>query len=306
MEERIEQQRLQQQQPSQNEAEIDLRVVFGIIRKNLILIVIVTVIFGIGAYFYSSFFIAKQYSASATIIVNNKATDKAIISTTEINAAQDLANVYSIIIKSDTVLQQVIDNLQLNMSYESLNSKISVSSVNSTQVMQITMTHTNPEFAQKVVAEIVEVAPPIITDKVEAGSVKVISASKISNNGKPVSPSLKKNALIGALAGMVLVLLLVFLKEMTNNTFKNEDDIINTLNVPLIGIIPESGPHLLFVTLFAAGAVPFSVLLASSISQDGHAGLPLLAETKRGFLKVKLINVVVALACGFLCYALGF
>jgi hypothetical protein len=74
----------------------------------------------------------------------------------------------------------------------------------------------------------------------------------------------------------------------------------------LIGIIPESGPHLLFVTLFAAGAVPFSVLLASSISQDGHAGLPLLAETKRGFLKVKLINVVVALACGFLCYALGF
>lgn len=243
MEERIEQQLLQQQsqpsQQSQNETEIDLRVVFGIIRKNLVLIVIITTLFGIGAYFYSSFFIAKQYSASATIIVNNKATDKAIISTTEINAAQDLANVYSIIIKSDTVLQQVIDNLQLNMSYETLNSKISVSSVNSTQVMRITMTHTNAEFAQKVVSEIVEVAPPIITDKVEAGSVKVISASKISNNGKPVSPNLKRNALIGALAGMVLVLLLVFLKELTNNTFKTEDDIINTLHVPLIGMIPE-------------------------------------------------------------------
>ena len=82
MEERIEQQLLQSQQ-SQNESEIDLRVVFGIVRKNLILIIIVTTIFGIGAYFYSSFFIAKQYSASATIIVNNKATDKAIISTTE-------------------------------------------------------------------------------------------------------------------------------------------------------------------------------------------------------------------------------
>ena len=238
MEERIEQQLLQSQQ-SQNEAEIDLRVVFGIVRKNLILIIIVTTIFGIGAYFYSSFFIAKQYSASATIIVNNKATDKTVLSTTEINAAQGLAEVYSIIIKSDTVLQQVIDNLQLNMSYETLNSKISVSAVNSTQVVQITMTHTNAEFAQKVVAEIVEVAPPIIADKVEAGSVKVISASKISNNGRPVSPDLKKNALIGALAGMVLVLLLVFLKEMTNNTFKTEDDIINTLNVPLIGIIPE-------------------------------------------------------------------
>ena len=74
----------------------------------------------------------------------------------------------------------------------------------------------------------------------------------------------------------------------------------------LIGIIPESGPHLLFVTLFAGGLAPFSVLLASSISQDGHAGLPLLAESKLGFLKAKLLNVAIALACGYLCYWIGF
>ena len=73
----------------------------------------------------------------------------------------------------------------------------------------------------------------------------------------------------------------------------------------LIGIIPESGPHLLFVTLFATGVAPFSVLLASSISQDGHAGLPLLAESKGGFLKAKLLNVAIALACGFVLYAFG-
>lgn len=74
----------------------------------------------------------------------------------------------------------------------------------------------------------------------------------------------------------------------------------------LIGIIPESGPHLLFVTLFAGGLAPFSVLLASSISQDGHAGLPLLAESKLGFLKAKMLNVAIALACGYLCYWIGF
>ena len=233
MEERIE------QQQQQNEQEIDLRVIFNILRKNLILIIIVTVVFGIGAYFYSSLFIQKQYSASAIIIVNNKANDKTTVNTTEINAAQDLVEVYSIIIKSDTVLMQVIEDLQLNMTYEQLNSKISVSAVNSTQVMKITMTHPNAEFAQKVVEKLVEVAPPIIADKVEAGSVKVISASSISNSGKPVSPSLRRNALIGALAGLVLVLLIIFLKEMLNNTFKTEDDILNTLNVPLIGIIPE-------------------------------------------------------------------
>lgn len=74
----------------------------------------------------------------------------------------------------------------------------------------------------------------------------------------------------------------------------------------LIGIIPESGPHLLFVTLFATGVVPFSVLLASSISQDGHASLPLLAESKRSFVKAKIINALVATVCGFVCYFIGF
>ena len=74
----------------------------------------------------------------------------------------------------------------------------------------------------------------------------------------------------------------------------------------LVGIIPESGPHLLFVTLFASGRVPFSVLLASSISQDGHASLPLLAESKRSFVKAKLINALVAAIAGYGCYLIGF
>lgn len=74
----------------------------------------------------------------------------------------------------------------------------------------------------------------------------------------------------------------------------------------LVGIVPESGPHMLFVTLFATGMVPFSVLLASSISQDGHASLPLLAESKRSFLKAKLINTIVAAVFGYTCYFIGF
>ncbi len=68
----------------------------------------------------------------------------------------------------------------------------------------------------------------------------------------------------------------------------------------LVGIIPESGPHLIFVTLFASGSIPFSILLASSIAQDGHGMLPMLAESKRGFVAVKTINIFVALIVGFI------
>lgn len=67
----------------------------------------------------------------------------------------------------------------------------------------------------------------------------------------------------------------------------------------LIGIIPESGPHMIFVTLYAAGVVPLPVLLASSISQDGHASLPLIAESRKSFLWAKVINCIVALLVGF-------
>jgi len=74
----------------------------------------------------------------------------------------------------------------------------------------------------------------------------------------------------------------------------------------LIGIIPESGPHLIFVTLFAQGSIPFSILLASSIVQDGHGTLPLLAVSKKGFVVLKLINIAVGLILGLTGLLLGF
>ena len=70
-----------------------------------------------------------------------------------------------------------------------------------------------------------------------------------------------------------------------------------------VGIIPESGPHMIFVTLYAAGIVPLPVLLANSISQDGHASIPLLAESKKSFFWAKLVNCVTALAAGYAAMA---
>ncbi len=73
----------------------------------------------------------------------------------------------------------------------------------------------------------------------------------------------------------------------------------------LVGVIPESGPHLVFVTMFAKGLIPFSILLTSSIVQDGHGMLPLLAHSRRAFLIVKLINLLVGLAVGSVLMAIG-
>ncbi|HMA62952.1 MAG TPA: putative manganese transporter [bacterium] len=66
----------------------------------------------------------------------------------------------------------------------------------------------------------------------------------------------------------------------------------------LVGLIPQSGPHLIFVTFFAEGVLPFSILLASSIVQDGHGMLPMLAESRKNFINVKIINLVAGLIIG--------
>ena len=103
--------------------------------------------------------------------------------------------------------------------------------------------------------------------------------------------------------------LLVFsflMKYINIHDLLSDNMLIVLIVAVLVGIIPESGPHLIFVTLFAQGTIPLSVLLASSIAQDGHGMLPLLAESKRGFLAVKGVNIIFALITGIMAYLMGF
>lgn len=74
----------------------------------------------------------------------------------------------------------------------------------------------------------------------------------------------------------------------------------------LIGMLPESGPHLIFVMGYVNGILPFSTLVASSVVQDGHGMLPLLAESKKEFMKVKIINFVAGIFAGILFMFLNF
>jgi len=95
-----------------------------------------------------------------------------------------------------------------------------------------------------------------------------------------------------------LLFIEIFKTQLHLDAWIKSNQIIILLMAVLIGIIPESGPHLIFVTLFISGSIPFSTLLASSIVQDGHGSLPLLAESKRSFLLAKSINIIIGLIVG--------
>lgn len=97
-----------------------------------------------------------------------------------------------------------------------------------------------------------------------------------------------------------ILILGILMSHFDMASWISDNTILMILLAAAIGIIPESGPHLVFVSLYAAGVIPLPVLLASCISQDGHASLPLLAESRGSFLKAKLINVIVAVLIGLL------
>lgn len=88
--------------------------------------------------------------------------------------------------------------------------------------------------------------------------------------------------------------------------FTSQYKIVFLIVGALVGLIPESGPHLIFVTLFAQGLIPFSVLLTSSIVQDGHGMLPMLSYSLKDSIKLKVFNFVIGLTIGLIFYAIGF
>ena len=73
----------------------------------------------------------------------------------------------------------------------------------------------------------------------------------------------------------------------------------------LTALIPESGPHFIFVMMFSQGLIPFSVLLASSIVQDGHGMLPLLSYSVKDSILIKLFNLVFGIVIGLTFYLFG-
>ena len=98
----------------------------------------------------------------------------------------------------------------------------------------------------------------------------------------------------------VLLVLGVALQYIDIEHWISDNTVLMILLATAVGVIPESGPHMIFVTLYAAGVVPMPVLIASCISQDGHSSIPLLAESKKSFLAAKLINCIVAILVGLI------
>lgn len=223
---------------------VDLLEVINVLWQNVRAILLCTVVGAAVAFVVSAFFIAPKYEASALMIVNTRQDATANVTSDQINSATKLVSTYGIIIKSDTVLQQVINNLDANTSYEEVERCVTVNAVENTQVMQVTVRSKNADWAKQVCKQITQIAPDVIVETVEAGSVKVISQAKGDPN--PVSPNVQRNTVMGGLLGLVLCAGVVLVRFLLDNKVRTEEDVTRHLDLAVLGVIPvyeNGGKH---------------------------------------------------------------
>lgn len=216
---------------------IDLTEILSAVRQHLLELIFVTLVAALVGFTASKFLVIPKYDSSALMIVNTRQDVNANVTSDQINSATKLVSTYSIIIKSDTVLQQVIDNLGLNLTYAQLNKRVTVAAVDDTQVMKITVQSDSPEWARQVCEQIITVAPDVIKEAVEAGSVKVISNPSLAT--EPVSPNIKKNTMLAAAVGFVLVIGIIVLQVLLDNKINTEEDVTKYLDMTVLGVIPQ-------------------------------------------------------------------
>lgn len=207
------------------------------LKSKLWLILAVTFVFAAMGFVISNYGITPQYEASMDMIVNTHQNPGNSVTNDNITSAKNLVDTYAVIIKSNTVLNQVIEKLEMDCSYEKLYDKISVHAINNTPIMKISVRHSDPELAVRIIKTISDVAPGIVVDVVEAGSCKVVS--QISLSEEPVYPDVKKNTFLAGFLGLVVIIGILLVKELLDDYITDETDVQNKLDVPVLGIIPE-------------------------------------------------------------------
>lgn len=217
-----------------DEIEIDLKEVFYLLLshwKSIFLAMLIgAAIFGA----YHTFLLKPSYQADASIYITS--TDS-MISFSDLQLSAALTDDYANIIKSRTVLNRVIDELDLNLNYKQLGALISVENPDSTHIVDIKVTCDDPELSRNITNALMNISVDQIYQVIGSGEPTVIDYA-MAEAVQDVTPSLKKYLMLGALLGALLVCAIVVLRMLTDTTLKTVDDIDRYLHLPVLAAVP--------------------------------------------------------------------
>lgn len=221
------------------EETIDLREYFFILKKKMWVIVLSAVICGVISGLVSFYVLKPTYEASTTLIVNKEIENEtAQVSTSDdLNFVQKMAVTYGEIIKSKSVVTSTINKLNLDMTYEDLSEAVSVTNVENTQIIKISVQNENPRVAATICNTIPEIFSTEAQRIVKASGTEVVDKAIVPE--EPIKPNKKMNILIAMVLGIMVSVFVIFLRQGLNTKIKEPKDIEEKLELPVFGIIPK-------------------------------------------------------------------
>ena len=228
--------------------ELDLRELFNVFWSKKVEIIIIALIFAIIGAVYSFGFTTPKYRSSTTLVLatlndtnigkTTQQTSTEAITQTDLTLNSNLVSTYSELIKSKSILREVISNLDIkDLNDEQLKKNVKVSAVSDTELIEISVSSEKPSYASKIANEIAKVFTNKVGEIYNINNVHIVDKAEPDN--KPYNISHKKDIIIFAFIGVILAVAKILLLNMLDNTIKNEQDVEKNTGLLVLAQIPE-------------------------------------------------------------------
>lgn len=218
--------------------EIDVFAMLKTLWKRKFSIVLVALVFAIAAFGYSAFLAKKEYQSTSRIyVVSRQNQDNNALTNSDLQAGSYLVKDYREIILSQNVLSQAIDELKLDMTPAELSKKINVSVPTDTRILSITAKDGDPKEAARIANGLRNVAAEKIISVTKVSDVTTLDEAEVPQ--LPSSPNIRRNVLLGFVAGAGLMVELLVVVEVLDDRVKRPEDIEELMGLTLLGIVPD-------------------------------------------------------------------
>lgn len=221
------------------EVEIDLLKLLLACWHRLWIIILATILCaGIG-FSSAKFLVTPKYQSKIMVYVNNNAhpSENSAITIGDLNVSQKLVNTYVVILKNQTTLNEIIGAGSLNYTPAQLDKMISASAVNDTEILQVSVTGTDPDETALIANTIATVLPEKIASIVDGSSVRIMDKAEAPT--RPISPNVTKYTALGMILGLVLSVFIIILVELFNTTIRDEEYLTQKFDLPILAVIPD-------------------------------------------------------------------
>lgn len=218
--------------------EIDVFATLKVLWKRKFSIILVALVFAIAAFGYSAFLAKKEYQSTSRIyVVSRQNQDNNALTNSDLQAGAYLVKDYREIILSQNVLSQAIEELKLDMTPAELSKKISVSVPTDTRILSITAKDGDPKEAARIANGLRNVAAEKIISVTKVSDVTTLDEAEVPQS--PSSPNIRRNVLLGFVAGAGLIVVLLVVVEVLDDRVKRPEDVEELMGLPLLGVVPD-------------------------------------------------------------------